>query len=81
MKEFLNFLGPLVVKVNGVNQLYGVVSYGTSRCGVGTMFGVYSNVPRYNQWMQDVFAGRLPPVTSNSTNFYLSLVCFFVLFF
>lgn len=44
--------GPLVCNVNGVNMLYGIISWG-QHCGAIDRPGVYTNVAFYTDWIND----------------------------
>lgn len=44
--------GPLVCNVNGVNMLYGIISWG-QHCGAVNRPGVYTNVAFYTDWINE----------------------------
>lgn len=73
--------GPLVGNFNGVRKLYGTVAYGSSKCGQGKLFGVYTKVPKYLQWIKDTLEGRAPTSSTSSTFLNFFLVVVLALFF
>lgn len=62
--------GPLAVSINGVNQLYGLTSFGGAEQCTGS-YGVYSKVSAYNSWIVSTMNGgnpSNPPPLPGSTN-------------
>ncbi|XP_075232439.1 serine protease 1-like [Lycorma delicatula] len=56
-------------------EIYGVVSYGQKKCGLGgpTM---YANVPNYNGWIKNIIAMK-----SGKSNLYFTLYPYYILIF
>ncbi|XP_055609289.1 CLIP domain-containing serine protease B4-like [Uranotaenia lowii] len=44
--------GPLMKRVVGNIYLYGIVSFGPNKCGTKDVPGVYTNVPKFIDWIQ-----------------------------
>lgn len=45
--------GPLMQRVGHNHFLYGIVSFGPNKCGIQGVPGVYTNVPKYIEWIQN----------------------------
>lgn len=44
--------GPLTRKLNPFHYLYGIVSFGSYKCGANNVPGIYTNVAKYIDWIE-----------------------------
>ncbi|XP_055636345.1 CLIP domain-containing serine protease B4-like [Toxorhynchites rutilus septentrionalis] len=45
--------GPLMKRIKSTHFLYGIVSFGPNKCGTNKVPGVYTNVVKYIEWIEN----------------------------
>lgn len=78
--------GPLSVSISGQYRLYGITSYGgSSTCGQAPLWGVYTKVSGYTQWINDAKNGNFgappPPPPGIAAGILFSMTVGIVAFF